>query len=83
MIELIAHNLAPIMFISVMALLLLGYPVAFTLAAGGLVFFFLGVELSVFAPDQIRLFPNLLQANANRIFDVMRNDTLLAIPFFT
>jgi TRAP-type mannitol/chloroaromatic compound transport system permease large subunit len=83
MIELIAHNLAPIMFVSVMALLLLGYPVAFTLAAGGLVFFFLGVELSVFAPDQIRLFPNLLQANANRIFDVMRNDTLLAIPFFT
>ena len=74
MIELIAHNLAPIMFISVMALLLLGYPVAFTLAAGGLVFFFLGVELSVFAPDQIRLFPNLLQANANRAFDVVRND---------
>jgi TRAP-type mannitol/chloroaromatic compound transport system permease large subunit len=83
MIEIIAHNLAPIMFTSVMALLLLGYPVAFTLAAGGLIFFFLGVELSVFAPDQIRLFPNLLQANANRIFDVMRNDTLLAIPFFT
>jgi hypothetical protein len=39
------------MFTSVMALLLLGYPVAFTLAAGGLVFFFIGVELSVFAPE--------------------------------
>jgi TRAP-type mannitol/chloroaromatic compound transport system permease large subunit len=83
MIELVAHNLAPIMFTSVMALLLLGYPVAFTLAAGGLVFFFIGVELSVFAPDQIRLFPSLIQANGNRIFDVMRNDTLLAVPFFT
>ncbi|QKV20339.1 TRAP transporter large permease [Oricola thermophila] len=83
MIEIIAHNLAPVMFTSVMALLLLGYPVAFTLAAGGLAFFFIGVELSAFAPDQIRLFPNLIQANANRTFDVMRNDTLLAIPFFT
>ncbi|GAB4358351.1 MAG: TRAP transporter large permease subunit [Oricola sp.] len=83
MIELVAHNLAPIMFTSVMALLLLGYPVAFSLAAGGLAFFFIGVELSVFAPDQIRLFPTLIQANANRTFDVMRNDTLLAIPFFT
>jgi len=83
MIELVAHNLAPIMFTSVMGLLLLGYPVAFTLAAGGLVFFFIGVELSQFAPNEIRLFPSLIQANGNRIFDVMRNDTLLAIPFFT
>ncbi|WP_193174876.1 TRAP transporter large permease [Oricola nitratireducens] len=83
MIELIAHNLAPIMFTTVMAMLLIGYPVAFTLAAGGLAFFFIGVELSAFAPDQIRLFPSLIQANANRTFDVMRNDTLLAIPFFT
>ncbi|WP_421857160.1 TRAP transporter large permease [Oricola sp.] len=83
MIELVAHNLAPIMFTSVMAMLLLGYPVAFSLAAGGLVFFFIGVELSQFAPDEIRLFPNLIQANPNRTFDVMRNDTLLAIPFFT
>jgi len=83
MIELFAHNLAPIMFTSVMGLLLLGYPVAFTLAAGGLVFFFIGVELSQFAPNEIRLFPSLIQANGNRIFDVMRNDTLLAIPFFT
>ena len=39
MLDLIAHNLAPIMFITVMAMLLLGYPVAFTLAAGGMYFF--------------------------------------------
>ena len=83
MIEIIAHNLAPIMFVSVMAMLLLGYPVAFSLAAGGLVFFVIGIELSIFAPDEIRLFPNLIQANPNRTFDIMRNDTLLAIPFFT
>jgi TRAP-type mannitol/chloroaromatic compound transport system permease large subunit len=39
MLDLIAHNLAPIMFITVMAMLLIGYPVAFTLAAGGMYFF--------------------------------------------
>lgn len=82
MIELIAHNLAPIMFISVMAMLLIGYPVGFTLAAGGLIFFFIGVELSLFS-DEIRLFYPLIQSLTNRTFDIMRNDTLLAIPFFT
>ena len=39
MIELIAHNLAPIMFASLVVFLLLGYPVAFSLAANGLIFF--------------------------------------------
>ena len=83
MIEFIAHNLAPIMFVSVMAMLLLGYPVAFTLAAGGLLFFVVGVEFAYLAPDQITLFWPLLQANPARVFGVMSNDTLLAIPFFT
>ena len=82
MIELIAHNLAPISFITVMALLLLGYPVAFTLAAGGLFFFVVGVELSPMT-SEIRLFWPLLQAHTERIFGIMENDTLLAIPFFT
>ena len=83
MIELIAHNLAPIMFVCVMAMLLFGYPVAFTLAAGGLLFFVVGVELSVLAPDEIRLFWPLLRAHPERIYGIMYNDTLLAIPFFT
>lgn len=84
MIDLIAHNLAPIMFISVMAMLLLGYPVAFTLAAGGLLFFWIGVELSQYAPSgDITLFWNLLKAHPDRIYGVMYNETLLAIPFFT
>lgn len=82
MIQIIAHNLAPIMFVSVMAMLLIGYPVAFTLAAGGLIFFFIGVEFSQFS-SEIRLFYPLIQSLANRTFDIMRNDTLLAIPFFT
>ncbi|MBM3520018.1 MAG: TRAP transporter large permease subunit, partial [Alphaproteobacteria bacterium] len=82
MIELIAHNLAPIMFVSLVVFLLLGYPVAFSLAANGLIFFALAVELSPYA-DSISLSWPLLQALPGRVLDVMRNDTLLAIPFFT
>ncbi|MEM0900420.1 MAG: TRAP transporter large permease subunit, partial [Pseudomonadota bacterium] len=83
MIEFIAQNLAPIMFLSVMAMLLLGYPVSFTLAAGGLIFFIIGVELSIFAPQEITLSLPFLGLHPSRTFDIMRNDTLLAIPFFT
>ena len=82
MTEFIAHNLAPISFMVVMGMLLLGYPVSFTLAAGGLLFFVVGVELSIFS-NEIRLFWPLLQAHTERIFGIMENDTLLAIPFFT
>ncbi|MGF0539215.1 TRAP transporter large permease [Agrobacterium sp. ES01] len=82
MIDFIAHNLAPIMFSSVMLMLLLGYPVAFTLAAGGLIYFAIGVELSSISPE-IRLFWPLLQSHPERIYGIMYNDTLLAIPFFT
>lgn len=83
MIELIAHNLAPIMFISVMGMLLLGYPVALTLAAGGMFYFVVGVGLSEVAPSEINLFWPLLRAMPQRVFGIMSNDTLLAIPFFT
>ncbi|CAM4172679.1 TRAP transporter large permease subunit [Palleronia rufa] len=82
MIELIAQNLAPIMFISVMGLLVLGYPVALTLAAGGLFYFVVGVGLSDYSSD-INLFWPLLRAMPERVFGIMSNDTLLAIPFFT
>jgi TRAP-type mannitol/chloroaromatic compound transport system permease large subunit len=83
MLELIAHNLAPIMFITVMAMLLIGYPVALTLAAGGLFFFVIGVALSEITPSEINLFWPLLGAQPERVFGIMSNDTLLAIPFFT
>jgi TRAP-type mannitol/chloroaromatic compound transport system permease large subunit len=82
MIELIAHNLAPIMFASLIVFLLLGYPVSFSLAANGLLFFWIAVELSPYSND-IRLSWPLLQTLPGRVLDVMRNDTLLAIPFFT
>lgn len=82
MIELIAHNLAPIMFISVMGMLVLGYPVALTLAAGGMFYFVVGVGLSEYS-NEINLFWPLLRAMPERVFGIMSNDTLLAIPFFT
>jgi len=76
MTELLIANLAPLMFLALVVLLLMGYPVAFALAANGLLFGFIGIELGL-------LTPALLQALPDRIFGIMRNDTLLAIPFFT
>src|SRR5689334_7472949 len=72
----LAENLAPIMFASLVVVLLLGYPVAFALAANGFVFGLIGIELGL-------LSPNLFGAIPDRIFGVMSNETLLAIPFFT
>ena len=72
-----SHELmAPTMFIVLVALLLLGYPVAFSLAANGIFFALLGIHLGLLQPE-------LLQALPERIFGIMRNETLLAIPFFT
>ncbi|MFO1057841.1 MAG: TRAP transporter large permease subunit [Dongiaceae bacterium] len=72
----LAANLGPLMFVALVVLLLLGYPVAFALAANGLLFGFLAIDLGIFGPE-------LLQALPDRVFGIMRNDTLLAIPFFT
>lgn len=83
MAELIAHNLAPIMFAALVVFLLLGYPVAFALAANGLLFFFVAVELAPYAPQTITLSWPLLQALPERIYGTMSNEVLLAVPFFT
>src|SRR5881275_879672 len=69
-------NMAPLMFATLVAFLLLGYPVAFALGAVGLSFGFIGVYLGL-------LHPALFQALPERIFGIMANDTLLAVPFFT
>jgi tripartite ATP-independent transporter DctM subunit len=73
---LLIHYMAPIMFASLVVFLLLGYPVAFSLAANGLIFGLIGIELGLFRPD-------FLQALPERIYGIMNNDVLLAIPFFT
>jgi len=76
MIALLVEYMAPIMFASLVLFLLLGYPVAFSLAANGLLFGLIGIELGLFRAD-------FLQALPERVYGVMNNDTLLAIPFFT
>ncbi|SDO17925.1 TRAP transporter large permease subunit [Phyllobacterium sp. OV277] len=83
MIEFIAQNMAPIMFASLIIFMLIGYPVAFALAANGLLFFFIGVELAPYSNGTITLDWPFLYALPERFWGVMSNDTLLAIPFFT
>ena len=75
MTQFLIHNMAPLMFVGLFAFLLLGYPVAFALAANGIVFGLIGIELGL-------LSPSLFQALPERIWGVMSNDTLLAVPFF-
>ncbi len=79
----IAQNMAPIMFLALVFFLLLGYPVAFSLGAVGLLFFIVGVELAPLSGGNITLSWPLLQSLPERIYGIMSNDTLLAIPFFT
>ena len=76
MIEFLIANMAPIMFATLVVFLLSGFPVAFALAANGLMFGLVGIEVGLLKPE-------LLQALPNRLFGIMSNDTLLAIPFFT
>ncbi|WP_127900564.1 TRAP transporter large permease [Solirhodobacter olei] len=83
MIEVIAQNMAPIMFLSLMVFLLIGYPVAFSLAANGLLFFVIGVIMAPHSHGTISLDWPLLYALPERFWGVMSNETLLAIPFFT
>ncbi|TCJ15975.1 TRAP transporter large permease subunit [Parasulfuritortus cantonensis] len=68
--------MAPLMFLGLVVFLLLGYPVAFSLAANGLLFALIGIQSGFFEFS-------LLQALPERVFGIMSNATLLAIPFFT
>ncbi len=83
MAQLIAENLAPIMFVALIFFLLLGYPAAFSLAAVGLLFFVIAVELAPYSEGVIYLSWPLLRTLPERIYGIMSNNILLAIPFFT
>jgi len=72
----IAQNFVPLLFLGLLFFLLTGFPVAFSLAATGLLFGFLGMEAGLFPVT-------LFQALPLRVFGIMQNDTLLAVPFFT
>jgi TRAP-type mannitol/chloroaromatic compound transport system permease large subunit len=72
----IAAQFVPLLFAGLLVILLTGFPVAFSLAATGLLFGFIGMEAGLFNPA-------LFQALPLRVFGIMQNETLLAIPFFT
>ena len=63
------------MFVALCGLVLLGYPIAFTLAGTALLFGLLGMAMGVFDADFLGVFPN-------RIFGVMTNEVLIAVPLF-
>jgi len=69
-------NMALLMFCAMILFLLMGYPVAFSLAACGLIFGGIGILTG-------QIPAALFHALPDRIFGVMSNDTMLALPFFT
>lgn len=66
---------ALLMFVVVCAVLLLGYPVAFTLAGVALLFAWLGVAIGAFGSAELLAMPS-------RVFGIMGNETLIAVPLF-
>ncbi len=68
--------MAPLMFAGLVVFLIIGFPVAFSLIACGLSFALLGIELGYFQPA-------FLQGLPPRVFGILSNELLLAIPFFT
>ena len=70
------ENFAPIMFAGLVIVMLMGFPVAFSLAALGLYCGFFAIEMGWFPAS----FMSNLPLN---IFGILSNDLLLAIPFFT
>lgn len=72
----LADLMAPLMFAGLIVFMLIGYPVAFSLAGLGLFFGLIGIELGFFPVT-------LLQALPARVFGILANDLLLAVPFFT
>ena len=69
------ENFAPIMFAGLVVIMLIGFPVAFSLAALGLFSGFFAIEMG--------WFPVGFMANLPlNVFGILSNETLLAIPFF-
>src|SRR5918993_5969542 len=69
-------NMAPLMFGGMILFMLIGYPAAFSLAATGLFFGYIGIELGLIRAD-------FLGNLTFQLFAIVSNDLLLAIPFFT
>ena len=63
------------LFLAAAASLLAGFPVAFTLAGVALIFALLGIATGIFDPAFLSAFPS-------RLFGIMSNETLIAVPVF-
>jgi tripartite ATP-independent transporter DctM subunit len=63
------------MFLALCGLVLVGFPISFTLAGTALIFGLLGMAMGVFDADFLGVFPH-------RIFGVMTNEVLIALPLF-
>ncbi|MFM7273511.1 MAG: TRAP transporter large permease subunit [Gammaproteobacteria bacterium] len=72
---LLGEILSVTMFLCTIGAVLIGYPVAFTLAGTGLLFAAIGIALGVFDVA-------ILRALAERYFGTMTNETLVAVPLF-
>jgi tripartite ATP-independent transporter DctM subunit len=72
----VRDNMAPLMFAGMILFMLIGYPADFSLAATGLFFGFIGIELGLISPD-------FLGNLTYQLYGIISNDLLLAIPFFT
>ena len=64
-----------IMFLAICVVLMMGFPVAFTLGGTALIFAGIGILTNTFDPA-------FLEALPNRLFGLMSNQTLMAVPFF-
>ena len=74
--SLVRDNMPALMFGGMILFMLIGYPAAFSLAATGLFFGFVGIQLDMIRPD-------FLGNLTYQLFGIISNDLLLAIPFFT
>ena len=70
------QNFAPLMFASLVFVMLIGFPVAFSLSALGLICGFIAIEMNWFPANFMANLPL-------NVFGILSNDLLLAIPFFT
>ena len=77
-----ADLLAPLMFLVCFGLIFSGYPVAFALGGSALLFFLLGVGLTGGGVEGVFILESDLLMFPSRIFGVMSNQVLLAVPFF-
>ena len=70
------ENFAPLMFLGLIFIMLIGFPVAFSLSALGLISGLIAIYMNWFPPSFLTGLPL-------NVFGILSNDLLLAIPFFT